>query len=197
MADATLTRDGNALSWTLAEAVRMLTANAGRCRTVSPVHDAVSHVAEDLLTGLTHVTVIARKPAAPEQTWKRLLLVDTGAADSLVPGKHLTKIGLRPKALCTCEFAHGYQVKMDFATGELESIGDAVATTLIFGADGAEPPLVVTELESPDIEGDPRTQQLEPLPATRLKCLAPAQAGHSKQPFGIPLMAPQPWFCTV
>lgn len=42
--------------------------------------------------GTTHVTVTIRNPAAPERSWEGLFLVDTGAVDCWVPGKHLEEI---------------------------------------------------------------------------------------------------------
>ena len=119
--------------------------------------------------GRTHVTVTVRNPANPELMWDELFLVDTGAVDSLVPGKFLRKIGLAPKAKRTYELADGSEVKLDITTGDLEFMGEIVGSTLIFGDDDAEPILGVTALESVGIEVDPRSQRLKRLPATRLK----------------------------
>ncbi|MBM4017128.1 MAG: clan AA aspartic protease [Planctomycetes bacterium] len=121
---------------------------------------------------MTHVTVTVRNPADPARTWEGLFLVDTGAVDSVVPGKFLKQIGLSPRAKRTYSLADGSEVKLDIATGELEFMGDMVGTTIIFGADDAEPILGVTALESVGIEVDPRTQRLKRLPAARLKYLA-------------------------
>jgi clan AA aspartic protease len=119
--------------------------------------------------GMTHVTVAVRNPAKPGKTWEGLFLVDTGAVDTLVPSKFLRSIGLIPRAERTYELADGSEVKMKIATGELEFMGELVGTTLIFGADDAEPILGVTALESVGIEVDPRSQKLKRLPAARLK----------------------------
>ena len=119
--------------------------------------------------GVTQVTVTVRNPADPERAWEGLFLVDTGAVDSLVPGKALRSIGLAPKAKRTFELADGSEVKLDITTGDLEFMGDVVGSTLIFGDDDAEPILGVTALESVGIEVDPRNQRLKRLPATRLK----------------------------
>ena len=119
--------------------------------------------------GTTHVTVTVRNPAEPERTWEGLFLVDTGAVDSLVPAKFLNEIGLAPKAKRTYELADGSEVRMDISTGELEFMGEIAGSTLIFGADDAEPILGVTALESVGIQVDPRTQKLKRLPATPLK----------------------------
>ena len=119
--------------------------------------------------GVTHVTVTVRNLAQPERTWEGLFLVDTGAVDCLVPGKHLRDIGLAPKAKRAYELADGSEVKMDITTAEIEFMGDLVGSTIIFGSDDAEPILGVTALESVGIEVDPRTQRLKRLPAARLK----------------------------
>jgi len=119
--------------------------------------------------GVTQVTVTVRNPVNPDRTWEGLFLVDTGAVDSLVPGKFLREIGFSPKAKRTYELADGSEVKMDITTGELEFMGEIVGATLVFGADDAEPILGVTALESVGIEVDPRTQRLKRLPAARLK----------------------------
>jgi clan AA aspartic protease len=119
--------------------------------------------------GITHVTVMVRNPANPAKTWEGLFLVDTGAVDSLIPGKYLREIGLSPKSTRTYELADGSEVKLDITTGELEFMGEIVGSTLIFGDDDAEPILGVTALESVGIEVDPRSQQLKRLPAARLK----------------------------
>jgi clan AA aspartic protease len=118
---------------------------------------------------MTHVTVTVRNSAIPERNWEGLFLVDTGAVDTLVPGKFLREIGLAPRGKRTYELADGSEIKMDITTGELEFMGEIVGSTLIFGADDAEPILGVTALESVGIEIDPRTQRLKRLPATRLK----------------------------
>lgn len=119
--------------------------------------------------GMTHVTVTVRNPAEPERSWEGLFLVDTGAVDCLVPRRHLKEIGLEPKAQRTYELVDGTEVKMDITTAEIEFMGDLVGSTIIIGADDAEPILGVTALESVGIEVDPRSQRLKRLPAPRLK----------------------------
>jgi clan AA aspartic protease len=119
--------------------------------------------------GVIHVTVTVRNPAEPERWWEGLFLVDTGAVDCLVPGRHLRAIGLEPKGQRTYELADGSEVKMDITTADIEFMGDLVGSTIIFGADDTEPILGVTALESVGIEVDPRTQRLKRLPAPRLK----------------------------
>ena len=119
--------------------------------------------------GTTHVTVTIRNPAEPDKMWEGLFLVDTGAVDCLVPGKHLRGIGLQPRAKRTHELADGTEIKMDIGGAEVEFMGDIAWATVIFGPDDAEPILGVTALESVGIEVDPQNQRLKRLPAVRLK----------------------------
>ena len=122
--------------------------------------------------GATHVTVRITNPAAPERFWEGLFLVDTGATDSLVPRTHLEAIGLEPRGQRVYELADGSELVLDVTVAEIEFMGEVVGGTVIMGADGAEPLLGVTALESVGIEVDPLNQRLKRLPAVRLKGLA-------------------------
>jgi clan AA aspartic protease len=124
---------------------------------------------EEILMGVTQVTVTIRNPAEPESAWEGLFLVDTGAIDCLVPRQHLEAIGLRPKGQRVYELADGSEVKMDITTGDIEFMGEIVGGTIIFGDADAEPILGVTALESVGIEVDPQNQRLKRMPAVRLK----------------------------
>lgn len=125
--------------------------------------------------GVTQVTVAVRNPADPKSAWEGLFLVDTGAVDCLVPGKHLRDLGIEPRGKRIYELADGTEVTFDVGGAEIEFMGDRVWTTVIFGADDAEPILGVTALESVGIEVDPHSQRLKRLPAVRLKA---AQGGR-------------------
>ena len=119
--------------------------------------------------GATHVTVTIRNPAEPDRTWEGLFLVDTGAADCLVPRPHLEAIGLKPKSQRAYELADGSEIKLDITTGDIEFMGEVVGGTILFGEADAEPLLGMTALASVGIEVDPLNQRLKRLPAVRLK----------------------------
>ena len=129
--------------------------------------------------GVAPVTVTIRNPAEPERTWEGLFLVDTGGIDSLVPGKHLEAIGLKPKAQRVHELADGSEVTLDITTGDIEFMGEIVGGTIIFADSDAEPILGVTALESVGIEIDPRHQRLKRMPTTRLKSMRRKKKGDS------------------
>jgi clan AA aspartic protease len=122
--------------------------------------------------GITQVTAAVRNPANPDLAWESLFLVDTGAIDSLVPGKHLLDLGIQPRGKRIYELADGSEITFQVGGAEIEFMGDRVFTTVILGADDAEPILGVTALESVGIEVDPRSQRLKRLPSVRLKTLS-------------------------
>ncbi len=121
--------------------------------------------------GATHVTVRITNPAAPDRFWEGLFLVDTGAADSLVPRQHLQAIGIEPEGKRVYELADGSEISVDVAVAKIEFMGEFVGGTVIFGEANAEPLLGVTALESVGIEVDPLNQRLKRLPSVRLKRL--------------------------
>ena len=119
--------------------------------------------------GIPQVTASVRNPARPRKLWEGLFLVDTGAIDCMVPGKHLRSLGLKHRGTRLYEMADGSEVALDVTVAEIEFMGERVGATVIFGPDEAEPILGVTALESAGIEVDPRSQRLKRLPAVRLK----------------------------
>ncbi|MBI2149224.1 MAG: clan AA aspartic protease [Acidobacteria bacterium] len=119
--------------------------------------------------GITQVTAAVRNPARPRRMWEGLFLVDTGAVDCLVPGKHLRALGLKPRGKRAYELADGSEVTLDVTVAEIEFMGETVGATVIYGPDDAEPILGVAALESAGIEVDPRSQRVKRLPAVRLK----------------------------
>lgn len=121
--------------------------------------------------GITQVTAAVRNPASPEKTWEGLFLVETGAVDCLVPGRHLRELGIEARGKRKYELADGSEVTFEVGGAEIEFMGDRVYTTVIFGADDAEPILGVTALESVGIEVDPRSQRLKRRPSVRLKSI--------------------------
>ncbi len=119
--------------------------------------------------GITQVTATVCNPGDPGRRWESLFLVDTGAIDCMVPGKHLREIGIEPEGKRIYELADGSEVAMDVAVARVEFMGEFVGATVIFGKDDVEPILGVTALESVGIEVDPQNQRLKRLPAVRLK----------------------------
>jgi len=118
---------------------------------------------------ITQVTAAVRNPARPQRFWEGLFLVDTGAVDCMVPGKHLRALGLKKRGQRLYELADGSEITFDVTIAEIEFMGERVGATVIYGPDDAEPILGVTALESVGIDVDPRSQRLKRSPAVRLK----------------------------
>ena len=119
--------------------------------------------------GATHVTVAVSNPADSELRWEGVFLVDTGATDCLVPGKHLRAIGIKPESKRVYELADGSEMTFDIGIARIEFMGEIVGATVIFANDDTEPLLGITPLESVGIEIDPENQRLKRLPSVRLK----------------------------
>ncbi len=124
---------------------------------------------KDPSMGHTHVIVTVSNPGDATLKWHGSFLVDTGAVDCYVPGKHLRAIGIRPEGRRTYELADGSEVELEVGVARIEIMGELVGALVIFGNDDAEPQLGVTALESGGFEVDPKNQRLKRLPSVRLK----------------------------
>lgn len=119
--------------------------------------------------GLIHVTVTLRGSQRSRKKYEADFLVDTGATDSLAPGKELRKAGIIPRGSMVYERADGSNVEYQFGLAEIEFMGELTSGRVIFGPDHAEPLLGVTALESVGITIDPASRRLKRLPAVPLK----------------------------
>jgi predicted aspartyl protease len=86
--------------------------------------------------GATHVTVTVVNPADLGRRWDGLFLVDTGAANCLVPAKCLRSIGILPDSKRVFELADGTEATFETAVARIEFMGEIVGATVIFGNDG-------------------------------------------------------------
>lgn len=119
--------------------------------------------------GLTRVEAVIRNPADPARAWQGRFLVDSGAIDTLVPGRHLERIGIRPGGQRVYTMADGSRVRMDVAVAQVEIMEEFTGVLVIFGDDDTEPLLGVTAMESAGIEIDPVNQRLKKQSSTALK----------------------------
>ena len=104
--------------------------------------------------GATRVAVA--NPADTNRRWEGLFLVDTGAIDCYIPGKHLRELGIKAIGQRKYELADGTELALDIGVAQIEFMGEIVGATVISGNDDAEPLLGVTALESVGIEVDQR-----------------------------------------
>ena len=96
-------------------------------------------------------------------------LVDTGAIDSYIPANELEKINVTRTGKKTFELADGKIVQYDTGYAFIYVFGEKVAANVIFGAEGVEPLLGVTVLESAGLIVDPVNQTLKKIAAIPLK----------------------------
>jgi len=122
-----------------------------------------------IVMGLIHVTTVLRARENAPKNYTAEFLVDTGATDSMAPGKGLKKAGIKPRGRTTYELANGQTVEYNFGLVEIEFLGEITSGRIIFGPDDAEPLLGVTALESVGILVDPANRTLKRMPAIPLK----------------------------
>ena len=79
------------------------------------------------LTVATHATMTVRNPTDPWRIWDGLLLVDTGAPDSLVPRFCIEAIGLEPEGQRVYETADDCEIALDFVLARIKFMGDVAA----------------------------------------------------------------------
>lgn len=89
--------------------------------------------------------------------------------NSVVPGRHLDAIGLRPKGQRIYRTVEGREAVLDITVADIEVMGETVGATILYGEADTEPSLGLTALASAGIEVDPTDRKLKRRPAVRLK----------------------------
>ena len=123
--------------------------------------------------GTTYITVSIRNPMERERVWTGEFMIDTKAADTLVPKQRLESIGIVPRAQRTFALADGNKTRLDIAGGQIEFLEESTFGTVVFGEENAEPLLGFTALASVGIEVNPHNHTLKKLPAIRLPGFRP------------------------
>lgn len=126
--------------------------------------------------GITH-TIAAAKPALNgrrHKPWKAVFLVDSGASVSVVPGKVLRTLGIKPYRRDRYERAGGSLAELDIGLAFLTVKGITVGSEVAVGPDDCEPLQGAPAMQSANLVWDARREEL--VPATRLKPLKLARA---------------------
>jgi clan AA aspartic protease len=121
--------------------------------------------------GMTRVSVAMRVPGSSGVAYTAAFVVDTGAVDSVVPASALHRAGIRPIGTMTYELADGSRHEFEIGLVQIELMGETTAGRVVFGAEGIEPILGVTALESIGVIVDPVKKELRRLPALPLRRL--------------------------
>jgi predicted aspartyl protease len=114
--------------------------------------------------GLTHVAVEIASAARPARRARLTLLVDSGAAYSVVDGNTLRRLGIRPMGNRTFILADGTEITRRVGAALFRFRGHEGASTVIFGEPGDAALLGVVTLEELGLVLDPMRREIRPMP---------------------------------
>ena len=123
--------------------------------------------------GLTHVGVEIANPARPAHGARVKMLVDSGAAYSIVDSNTLHKLGIRPTGTRTFILADGTEVTRRIGAALFRFHGVEGASTVIFGEPGDAMLLGVVTLEELGLILDPIRRELRPMPMSLMPLRPP------------------------
>ena len=115
---------------------------------------------------LANVTI--SNPSDRTRRWEGEFLIDSGAIDTVVPGRHLRTIGIQSEETRRYVMADGHVNEMGVGGARVELLGGRAWVTVVFADDNVRPLLGATAMESLGIEIDMRTEELRRLPAVQL-----------------------------
>jgi predicted aspartyl protease len=142
--------------------------------------------------GLTHLIVEVANPARPARRARLKMLVDSGAAYSIVDAATLRRLGIRPTGTRTFILADGTEVTRRTGAALFRLRADEGASTVIFGEPGDATLLGVVTLEELGLVLDPMRRELRPMPPSLMPLgsaggpLARAALGTSGRPPAAP-----------
>jgi clan AA aspartic protease len=114
--------------------------------------------------GLTYVWVKIANPAMPGRTARIKMLVDSGAAYSVVPGPFLEKLGIKPRTKRSFVLANGTEVERKMSGAMVQFQGEEGYSPVIFGEKDDAALLGMVTLESLGLILDPLRRILLPMP---------------------------------
>jgi len=114
--------------------------------------------------GYTKVKVEISNPSEPSQSRIRELLVDTGAVYTVVNGRLLREIGIRPVDKMEFRSISNEKLIREVGVSGIQLAGRRWLTNIIFGEDGDNEVLGVTTLEQLGLQVDPMSKEIKPLP---------------------------------
>ena len=114
--------------------------------------------------GLTFIDVIIANPGNPRKAKKLSLLVDSGAAYSVVSKEVLRQLGIKPHSTKTFTLADGSEISRKIGDAIFKLDGHQGASPVIFGEKGDSALLGTVSLEALGLLLDPIRRELRPLP---------------------------------
>jgi clan AA aspartic protease len=113
--------------------------------------------------GITYVTVKVGNPADGQKTIEVQCLVDSGAVYSLIPGRILRRLGIKPHSKREFILANGEVVHRKLATATFEYEGRRGDSMVIVGEPSDAPLLGATTIEGFGLVLDPFRRELRPM----------------------------------
>jgi clan AA aspartic protease len=113
--------------------------------------------------GLTYVKVRVGNPANGRQAEEVDCLVDSGAVYSLIPGRILRKLGIKPHSTREFVLGDGPVIRRRLATATFEYQHRRGDSMVIVGEPGDDPLLGATTLEGFGLVLDPFRRELRPM----------------------------------
>jgi clan AA aspartic protease len=120
--------------------------------------------------GLTHVTVKVGNPADGRRTEEVRCLVDSGAVYSLVPGRVLRRLGIKPHSTREFLLADGEVIRRRLATATVEYAGRRGDSMVLVGESGDDPLLGATTIEGFGLVLNPFRRELRPMQLPLKRC---------------------------
>src|ERR1035438_5534433 len=114
--------------------------------------------------GLTYVWVKIANPAKPDRMARIKMLVDSGAAYSVVPSPFLEKLGIKPRTKRSFILANGMEVERKMSGALVQFQGEEGYSPVIFGEKDDAALLGMVTLESLGLILDPLRRILLPMP---------------------------------
>lgn len=114
--------------------------------------------------GATYVNVTVVNPIDPSRVTKKKVLIDTGAFYTVIPGRLLRSIGIKPYGKKEFTLADGSSIVREVGSAFLRINGEEAPTPVIFGEKKDGSLLGVIALESLGLSINPRTGELQRVP---------------------------------
>jgi len=113
--------------------------------------------------GLTSQKLVVKESRRARRKATVNFLIDSGVAYSLVPGRILKKLGVRPHRQVDFSLADGSTIRRQVGDAYFELQGEGGAPPVIFGKEGDNPLLGARTLESIGLVVDPFKRRLIPM----------------------------------
>ena len=129
--------------------------------------------------GLTHVDVEIANPAVPDRRVRRRMLVDSGAAYSVVDSATLQNLGIVATGERSFILADGTDITRRIGVASFHFRGEQGGSTVIFGESGDAAILGIVTLEELGLILDPMRREIRPMPLTLMPLRPIARAALS------------------